>query len=151
MAKPPLFMCTVNFSGVRIFRIFTVVFRCTIFCFQFYPRSDEIFEVLKYPELSYHPTVLGQFTENIQHKVSIGKFSLFLAHQSRTYRIGRPLWSVVCVSVRPSSSLFKHLLLRNHQADWSQISNGVSMGWGNESMFIWSWSHDQDGHHAYIL
>ena len=24
-----------------------------------------------------------------------------------------------------------------------------SVGWGNESLFKWSWSHDQDGHHAH--
>ena len=41
------------------------------------------------------------------------------------YRIGRPP-SSVCLS----STLFKHLLLRNHWADWSQISYGVSVGWG---------------------
>ena len=39
------------------------------------------------------------------------------------YRIGRPP-SSVCLS----STLFKHLLLRIHWADWSQISYGVSMG-----------------------
>ena len=50
---------------------------------------------------------------------------------------------------RPSSTLFKHLL-RNHWADWSQISFGVSMGWDNESLFKWSWSHDQDGRHSHI-
>ena len=49
---------------------------------------------------------------------------LFLAHPSQrliwwAYRIGRPL----------SSSLFKHLLLRNHWANQSQISYGASMGW----------------------
>ena len=48
------------------------------------------------------------------------------------YRIGKPLPSVVrpsvCLSVCLSSTLFKHLLLRNHWADWSQILYGVSMG-----------------------
>ena len=45
-----------------------------------------------------------------------------------SYRIGRPPSSVVCPSVVCSSStLFKHLLLRNHWADWSQISYGVSI------------------------
>ena len=66
----------------------------------------------------------------------------FLAHLSRrliwwAYRIGRPPSS--------SSTLFKHLLLRNHWADQSHISYGASMGWGNESLLKRSWSHDQDG------
>ena len=64
------------------------------------------------------------------------------------YRIGRLRRPS---SVRPSSTLFKYLLLRNHWVDWSQISYGVSMGWGNESLFKRSWSHDQDGHHAQIF
>ena len=46
-------------------------------------------------------------------------------------------------SICPSSTLFKHLLIRNHWAYWSQISYGVSMEWGNESLFKLSWSHDQ--------
>ena len=55
------------------------------------------------------------------------------------YRIGGPP-----SSVRRRSTLF------NHWADWSQISYGVCMGWGNESMFERSWSHDQDNRHAHI-
>ena len=47
------------------------------------------------------------------------------------YRTGRPPSSVCLSVVCLSSTLFKHLLLRNHWADWSQISYGVSMGWGN--------------------
>ena len=61
------------------------------------------------------------------------------------YRIGRPV-----SSIRLLSTLFKHLLFRNHWADWSQISYGVSMDQGNKSLFKRSWSHDQDGHHAHI-
>ena len=62
--------------------------------------------------------------------------------------------SVVVVVVRrrrrtSSSTLFKHLL-RNHWASQSQISYGASMGWGNECLFKWPWSHDQDGRHAHI-
>ena len=65
------------------------------------------------------------------------------------YRICRPPSSVVRLSVcRLSSTLFKHLLLGNHWADWSHISYWVSMGWGNESLFKRSRSHDQDGRHA---
>ena len=51
---------------------------------------------------------------------------------------------------RPSVNIFKHLLLWNHWANWTQISYGDSLGHGNESLFKWSWSHDQDGRHAYI-
>ena len=61
------------------------------------------------------------------------------------YRMGRPPSLVV----RLSSTLFKHLLLRNHWADSSQISYGVSMGLENVSLFKRSWSHDQDGRHAH--
>ena len=55
--------------------------------------------------------------------------------------------SVVC---RPSVNIFKHLLLWNHWANWTQISYGDSLGYGNESLFNWFWSHDQDGRHAHI-
>ena len=52
------------------------------------------------------------------------------------YRIGRPPSSVHRPSVVcPLFTHFKHLLLRNHWADWSQISYGVSMGWVNKSLF----------------
>ena len=52
--------------------------------------------------------------------------------------------------VRPSVNIFKHLLLWNHWANWTQISYGDSLGWGNESLFKFSLSHDQDGRHAHI-
>ena len=67
------------------------------------------------------------------------KTNVFLAHWW-PYRIGRP----------PSSVLFSHLLLRNHWASQSHISFRASMGWGNESLSKWSWSHDQDCCHAHI-
>ena len=50
----------------------------------------------------------------------------------------------------PSSTLFRHLLLRNCWVNQSQISYGASMGLGNESLFKWSWSYDQDGRHAHV-
>ena len=53
-------------------------------------------------------------------------------------------------SVRPSSTMLKHLLLRNRWADQSQILCGASLGRGNESLYKWSRSHDQDGRHAHI-
>ena len=49
-----------------------------------------------------------------------------------------------------SSTMFKHLLLRNRFANQSQILCGASLGRGNESLYKWSRSHDQDGHHAHI-
>ena len=59
--------------------------------------------------------------------------------------------SVVRPSVRQSSvNIFKHLLLWNYWANWTHISYGDSLGWGYESLFKWSWSHDQDGRHAHI-
>ena len=68
------------------------------------------------------------------------------------YRIGRPL-SSISVYIYVCSvyvNIFKHLLLWNYWVDWSQISHGASLGRENESLFKRSWSHDQDGHHAYI-
>ena len=61
----------------------------------------------------------------------------FLAHLSQrliwwVYRIGIPPSSVVVVRqkfwCRTSSTLFKHLLLRNHWANQSQISYGAFVG-----------------------
>ena len=55
-------------------------------------------------------------------------------------------------SVRPSSSftMLKGLLLRNRWTNQSQILCGASLGRGNESLFVASESHDQDGRHAHI-
>ena len=47
-----------------------------------------------------------------------------------------------------SSTMFKHLLLWNRFANQSQILCGASWGRGNESLYKWSRSHDQDGRHA---
>ena len=79
----------------------------------------------------------------------------FLAHLSRRLTgeligypwIQRPLSSSV---VRPSVHIFKRLLLRNRLANQSQILCGASLGRGNESLYKWSRSHDQDGHLAHI-
>ena len=49
-----------------------------------------------------------------------------------------------------SVNIFKHLLLWNYWANWTHISYGGSLGWGNESLFKCFWSHDQDGCHAHI-
>ena len=40
----------------------------------------------------------------------------------------------------------------NISANQSQISCGSSLGWGTKvCIYKWSMSHDQDGHHAYII
>ena len=79
----------------------------------------------------------------------------FLAHLSRRL-IGELIvypWSGVRPSYvvrRPSFTMLKHLLLRNHLADQSQILCGASLGRGNKILFAASGSHDQDGHHRHI-
>ena len=86
-------------------------------------------------------------------QIRVPTWESFLAHLSRrlmgeliVYQsLRRP--SVIC---RPSVNIFKHLLLWNHWANWTPISYGDSLGCGNESLFKWSWSHDQDDRHAYI-
>ena len=64
-----------------------------------------------------------------------------------------------CSVVRPSSSVrrrpasvhnFKDLLLWNRWANQNQTSCGASLGRGDESLYKWSRSHDQDGRHAHI-
>ena len=57
------------------------------------------------------------------------------------YRIGRPPSSVVPLSVRRPHSLN----IFSSETAWqiSQISYGASMGWGNESLFKRSRSHEQ--------
>ena len=75
----------------------------------------------------------------IEESVPIPHF--FLAHLSRR------LWGELLVYQwlhHPSVNIFKHLLW-NHWANWTQISYGDSLGLGKESLFKWSWSHDQDG------
>ena len=80
--------------------------------------------------------------------------SKFLAHLSRRL-IGELIvypWSGVHHRHRrrPSSTMLRHLLLRNRLADRSQILCGASLGRGNDILFAASGSHDQDGRHAHI-
>ena len=75
-------------------------------------------------------------------------FTCFLAHLSRRL-IGELIvypWS----GVLPAPTMLKHLLLRNHLANESQILCGASLGRGNEKLFTASGSHDQDDCHAHI-
>ena len=52
---------------------------------------------------------------------------------------------------RPGSvDIYKHLFPWIHWANLTQISYGDSFGLGNKILHNCSWSHDQDGHHAYI-
>ena len=81
--------------------------------------------------------LLLRFRIRSLHCHSLDIFPL-LAHLSRrliwwVYRIGRPPSSVVR-RTPSSSTLFKHVLLRNHWANQSQISYGASMGWENYSL-----------------
>ena len=62
----------------------------------------------------------------------------------------RPSASVGVRRRRPSSTMLKHLLLRNHLANQSQILCGASLDRGSEILFAASGSHDQDGRHAHI-
>ena len=86
----------------------------------------------------------------------------FLAHLSQRL-IGELIvyqWSGVrrpsvrrpSVVRRPSASstMLKHLLLRNRLADQSQTLCGASLGRGNNILFAAFGSHDQDGRHAHI-
>ena len=61
-----------------------------------------------------------------------------------------PYSGVRCRPLSSSSTMFKHLLLWNRFANQSQILCGASLGRGNESLYKWSRSHDQDGRHAHI-
>ena len=45
--------------------------------------------------------------------------------------------------------ILKHHLLWNHLANQSQTLCGAFLGRGNESLYKWSRSHDQDGRHGY--
>ena len=45
--------------------------------------------------------------------------------------------------------ILKHLLLWNRVANQSQTLYGAFLGRVNESLYNWSRSHDQDGHHGY--
>ena len=75
-----------------------------------------------------------------------------LAHLNRSL-IGELIvypWSGVRRRPRTSSTILKHLLLRNRLADQSQILCGASLVRGNEILFATSGSHDQDGRHAHV-
>ena len=79
-------------------------------------------------------------------------FLLLLAHLSRRLTgelIGYTWIRRPSVVVRPST--FSNIF--SSETAWpkkSQILCGASLGRGNESLYKWSRSHDQDGRHAHI-
>ena len=73
---------------------------------------------------------------------SLSQGSTSLAHLSQRL-IGELIkypWSGVVV--RPSLTMLKHLLLRNHMADQSRILCGASLGRGSEILFAACGSHE---------
>ena len=107
-----------------------------------------------YEEMS---KIIFQLSSNIIIKYVLYLFFCYmkyvLAHLSRRL-IGELIvypWSGVRRR-RPSSSstMLKHLLLRNRLADQSQILCEASLGRKNEILFAASASHDLDGRYAHI-
>ena len=68
-----------------------------------------------------------------------------------------PFKSVICI-YKTHTSMFIYIDFIERrtgpqkQAYWysTKVSYRVSMGWGNESLFKLSWSHDQNGRHDHI-
>ena len=141
-------------------------------CFCPLIRKLQAFEILKWAKWSQgRKQRTSYFTREIQLIFSrLWKYSFLYFHSCEIQLFSSPepkaprwaisipvtLASVVRPSSvrpsvrRPSVNIFKHLLLWNHWANWTQISYGDSLGWGNEKLFKCSWSHDQDGRHAHI-
>ena len=114
----------------------------------------------------YTTVGVGKFCPFIQKRSKNQVVSCLLAHLSRR-RIGEHIvypWSGVrrrrpsassvrrtsSVSPSVSSTMLKHLLLRNRLANQNQILCGASLGRENVILFAASGSHDQDGRHAHI-
>ena len=74
----------------------------------------------------------------------------FLVHLSRRLMGGLIVYPWSGVRRRPSSTMLRHLLLKNRLADESQILCGSSLDRENDILFAASWSHDQDDRHAHI-
>ena len=81
-----------------------------------------------------------------RQRVNKSTVHIFWAHLSRRLRGELLVYEWLC----PSVNIFKHLLLWNNHANWTQISYGDSLGWRNKSLFKWSWSHGQGGRNAHI-
>ena len=81
--------------------------------------------------------------------IKVGRCSQ-LNEYMNLYEYQRSRWFI---DFRPRSlrfNIFKLLFLRNRLANWSQISFGASVRWGNESEYKWLMAHDQNGHHVHI-
>ena len=106
-------------------------------------------------EVSEHDGVGGSGISIRRRRMPSPGLSWFLAHLSRRLtgeHIGYPWIRRPSIHrLRPSFHIFKHLLLRNRLANQSQILCGAFLGRGNESLYKWSRSHDQDSRHAHIL
>ena len=106
---------------------------------------------LTYYHMNKMPDAHGQQTNTLQklaHAIyrdflSCKNFVGFLAHLSR--RLTGELIVYPCSGVRPSSSSTISKI-----SETAEILCGASMVRVNESLFMGSWSHDQDGRHAHI-
>ena len=134
-----------------VIRVSVLIFLCQVILKQTRPQLHTLFSCSAQLSMKFITPI----------NVSMLTILAFLAHLSRRL-IGelivyqwsgvrrRPSSSFVVRRRRPSSTMLKHLLLRNRLADQSQILCGASLGRGNEILFAASGSHDQDGRHAHI-
>ena len=58
----------------------------------------------------------------------------------------KAMWRVISIPMTPSARLstFSNISETKRPIEL-KFSYGVSLGWGNKSLFKWSWSHDRDG------
>ena len=59
-----------------------------------------------------------------------------------TFQLGRSHWIPI--------NILKHIFLRNHLANGTQILNEDPSGWENENLYKLLWSHEQGGRHIHI-
>ena len=79
---------------------------------------------------------------------------LLFSYMTQTHN---PFKLIICV-YKTHTSMFIYIDFKesrsgpHKQAYWypTKVSYGVSMGWGNESLFKLSWSHDQSRRHDHI-
>ena len=63
---------------------------------------------------------------------------------------GRPLTFQPRVLILESHQYLKHSFLKNHYANWTQISYEDSLQYVSQDANKLFFSHDQDGRHAHI-
>ena len=73
---------------------------------------------------------------SVYKKVSKVKVNLWPFSQGRSY------WSPI--------NILKHSFLRNHLANWNQISYDNSLWLVSQNCYKFLWSYDLHGHHAHI-